>query len=106
MAAVLGGDAGDDHAVSPYGAEDDLQIGAIEGAVAALLDDDLVSSGGDLRIDLNAGLAVHQTGPAPDRRPQVLEAAHIAAIPSVGVGGVDDQDSTLAAKGNGTLESG
>src|SRR5437773_6313354 len=70
VAAVLGGDAGDDHGVYPHAAENDLQVSARKGAVAALGDDDLVSSGCDLRIDLDAGLTLHQTGPVPDRRPE------------------------------------
>src|SRR5581483_8075981 len=106
VATILGGDAGDNYRVYPQATEDDLQIGAIKGAVATLGDDNLVSLRGDLRIDRDARLTVYQPCSLSDRRPEVFKAAHVATIASVGVGSIDDPDTTLATEGNGTLESG
>src|SRR3954453_5962371 len=99
VAAVLGRATGDDHGVHTQAAQDDLQIGAVKGAVPALGDDNLAGSGSDLRINLDAGFTLYQPGPVHDRRPQVLEAAHVTATVSVSVGRVDDRDTALAAEG-------
>jgi hypothetical protein len=55
MAAILRGDTGDHDRVHAQAPEDDLQIGADEGAVPVLLNDDIARQRRGRRVDLGAG---------------------------------------------------
>src|SRR5262245_5277845 len=69
-----------------------------------LLDNNLLGSGGDLGIDFDTRFPVHQTGPIRNRRPEVGEAPHVAAVAPVSVGGVYDTDAMFTTETERTLE--
>src|SRR5215218_284419 len=68
VTAVLGGDPRDHHGGHPEPAQNDLQIGAIEGAEAVLADHDLIVARRDLWKDRGTGGAGYQRIASGDRR--------------------------------------
>ena len=61
---AFGGDPGQDEVGDPPGAEQQVQVGGVERALAGLVDDQLAGQGRRLGDDLPAGLAPDQDPPA------------------------------------------
>src|SRR5215213_3265022 len=70
-----------------------------------LLDDDFARMWGNLRINLDAWLAVHQARVACDwSRRFISEAPQVTPIPPVDMSRVNDSDTSFAAEGEGAFE--
>ncbi|MCO6416217.1 hypothetical protein JYK14_08550 [Siccirubricoccus sp. KC 17139] len=96
VAAILRRGARDDHRLGAPFPQDDVEVGADEAAVAALLDDMLVRLRREVRVDLDARRVGHQRGAAGDRRVH-LGQPRVAAVAPVPMGRTDDPDAAVAA---------
>ena len=94
--------------VMPLRAQQQVEVGGVERALARLVDDQLAVDRGDLGDDLPARLAAHQDPPAravvADARADVLRAPQLVrrAVGQVGpvaLAGVDDQPAGGAHRG-------
>jgi hypothetical protein len=87
----------------PETAQDDLQIGAVEGTEAVLHDHDLLVARGDCWEDRDTTGAVHQ-GLTPGDPLVVHQEPEITAARAVDMRRIDDGDAALAATGECALE--
>lgn len=60
MTAILGCHARHNDGLNLFRAQDDIEIGSEEGAVAALFNDHLIAIRGNVRIDFDAHTFIHQ----------------------------------------------
>ena len=104
--ADFGGDAADDELLDAAVAQDQLEVGGVERALARLVDHRLAGDRVELRDDVVPGLALHQN---PAHRPRIADAlarraAHdlgrrrVGQIGAMALAGVDDQHAGLARR--------
>lgn len=106
VAAVLSGHAGDHNRIDLAGTQDDVQVCAKERAVPMLLDDDLVPLWSHFGVDINASGLIDQSHLVLNRRVNLPEQPHIAAVAAVGVGGEDHFHAGLAGMAQQFLQAG
>ncbi len=110
--AHLGGHPGDDERLDARVGEDLLQIGAVEGALAGLVEHDLPGQRCKLVDDVVAVLAAHQDAAVrpgvadPQRRlaASQLGRGQVGEVRQVPLAGVDDQQSRLTGGGQDALQ--
>src|SRR5580692_10975743 len=98
MTAVFCGRTGDDNRIDPPLAQNDVQIGAEEPAVAVLFDDVLARLGREFWVDFDTRRTVHPRGATGDPRVHVIKQPHNEAVPTMYVRGIHDPDTRIPAK--------
>ena len=98
--ADVGGDAGEDHVADAARAQDQLEVGGAERALAGLVDDRLAGQRRELGDDLPARLAAHQDAAARARvadagadalRAPALVGGQVGQVGPMALAGVDDR---------------
>ena len=105
VTAILRRCSGDDDRVDAPFAQDDVEVRAEEAAVAMLLDHVLAGRRGEIGIDVHSRRAVHQGIPIGDRRVQVVEEAHVAAVAAMHMRRIDHAHAGRRGPSSGPLQA-